>query len=92
LQQVLKNLDQNTRKYPVPKPLMLPFDEASAKKWVEAASNARTVGEYNQKQLTKIAELAYLPKNRGTVSSGAPYDQDNVRSMLSYAQGSQVEV
>jgi hypothetical protein len=92
VQQALKNLDQNVRKYPVPKPLTIPFDEASAKNWIEAASNARTVGEHNQKQLTIIAELAYLPKNRGTVSTGAPYDQDDVRSMLRYAQESQVAV
>jgi hypothetical protein len=36
------------------------------------------VAEHNQKQLILIAKLAYLPKNRGTVQSGAAYDKDDV--------------
>ncbi len=84
VQQALAQIEANARKYPVPKPLLIPFDEQQAKTWVAAASSARTVAEHNQKQLAFIAPLAYLPDNRGTVQGGAPYDSGDVRRLTSW--------
>lgn len=84
-QQVLAQLDQNFIKYPVPKPLNIPFDKVQASQWVQASGNARTVAEHNKKQLAVIAEYAYLPWNRGTPQTGAPYDSDDVERMQRHA-------
>ena len=81
----LKLIESNSRKYAVPKPLDLPFTPDEAKAWVKASSDARTVAEHNKKELAKIAPLAYLPKNRGTVQSGAPYDSDDVKRLSRWA-------
>ena len=81
----LKLIESNGRKYAVPKPLSLPFTPEEAKAWVKASSDARTVAEHNNKELAKIAPIAYLPKNRGTVQSGAPYDSDDVKRLSRWA-------
>ena len=81
VQKSLALIEANGRKYAVPKPLSAPFSEEDAKAWVTASSNARTVSEHNLKQLAAIAPIAYLPKNRGTVQSGAPYDSDDVKRL-----------
>lgn len=81
----LKLIESNGRKYAVPKPLSLPFTAPQAKAWVKASSEARTVAEHNNKELAKIAPLAYLPKNRGTVQSGAPYDSDDISRLSRWA-------
>ena len=85
VQQALATIEQNSRTYAVPKPLAIPFDELKVKQWLEQASQARTVGEHNQKQLQNIAQLAYLPKNLGTPQTGASYDIDDVDRMYRYA-------
>lgn len=81
----LKLIESNGRKYAVPKALSLPFTPAEAKAWVKASSDARTVAEHNNKELRKIAPIAYLPKNRGTVQSGAPYDSDDINRLSRWA-------
>jgi hypothetical protein len=81
VQQTLATLEKNSTTYAVPAPLGIPFNESKAKEWVNAASNARTVAEHNQKQLAQIAQLAYLPTNRGTPQTGRPYDIEDVRRM-----------
>ncbi|WP_395375190.1 hypothetical protein [Marinicella sp. W31] len=85
VQQALATIEKNARTYAVPKPLAIPFDELKVKQWLEQASQARTVGEHNQKQLQQIAQLAYLPKNLGTPQTGASYDIDDVDRMYRYA-------
>jgi hypothetical protein len=40
-------LQQNFDKFPVPKPMLLPFDKNAVSQWVKQASAARTVGEHN---------------------------------------------
>jgi len=84
VQQSLAQIEANSRKYAVPRPLQIPFSESQAKAWVAAASAARTVAEHNKKQLAVIAPLAYLPDNRGTVQSGAPYDRGDLRRLQSW--------
>lgn len=74
----LRTIVQNANAYPVPAPLQLPFDQAAAKAWVDAASKARTVAEHNYKELAQIAPLAYLPETRGTPESGAAFDASDV--------------
>ena len=82
VQKSLALIEANGRKYAVPKPLSAPFGAEDAKAWVAASSNARTVSEHNLKQLATIVLHAYLPKNRGTVQSGAPYDSDDVKRLV----------
>lgn len=84
VQKALATIEANGRKYSVPKLLAPPFSETEAKAWVSASSDARTVSEHNLKQLATIAPLAYLPKNRGTVQSGAPYDLDDVKRLTNW--------
>lgn len=91
-QKNLARIERNGRKYAVPKALTPPFSEADAKAWVKAASDARTVAEHNQKQLATLAAHAYLPKNRGTVQSGAPYDSDDVKRLQRWAKKMDVGV
>ncbi|HHL42176.1 MAG TPA: hypothetical protein ENJ42_01030 [Hellea balneolensis] len=86
-QKRLATIEANSRKYAAPKPLKPPFGEQDAKDWVKKASEARTVAEHNLKELAAIAKLAYLPNNRGTVQSGAPYDSNDVRRLQNMAQG-----
>ena len=85
VQKALKTIEINGRKYAVPKTLAIPFNEADAQAWVKASSEARSVAEHNIKQLAKIALNAYLPKNRGTVQSGAAYDSDDVKRLQRWA-------
>ncbi len=85
VQERLKTIEANSRKYAAPRPLVAPFGRAEAQAWVKAASEARTVAEHNRKELAKIAPIAYLPKNRGTVQSGAPYDSDDIRRLVRWA-------
>ena len=84
-QEALATIEQNTRTYPVPKPLSIPFDELKVKQWLQQASQARTVAEHNHKQLTTLMELAYLPKTYGTPQTGAAYDIEDVDRMLRYS-------
>ncbi|VAV90503.1 hypothetical protein MNBD_ALPHA06-1134, partial [hydrothermal vent metagenome] len=84
VQTTLATLEANSRTYAVPKPMNIPFDEAAAIAWVKATSSARTVTEHNQKQLAFILPLAYLPNSRGTVQSGAAYDQGDLRRLQSW--------
>lgn len=86
-QKRLATIEANSRKYAAPKPLKPPFSQEDAKTWVKKASEAKTVGEHNLKELATIAELAYLPKNRGTVQQGAPYDSDDVKRLQRMAKG-----
>lgn len=81
----LKLIESNARKYAVPAPLTPPFSAADAQTWLKASSEARTVAEHNKKELAKIAPIAFLPKNRGTVQSGAPYDSDDVKRLSRWA-------
>jgi len=85
VQQALATIEENGRKYAVPDLPSIPFSEEQAKAWVQAASNARTVAEHNDKQLKLIAELAYLPNNPGTPQAGAPYDANDVKRLQRYA-------
>jgi hypothetical protein len=85
VQQALATIEENGRKYAVPALPQIPFTEAQAKDWVQAASNARTVAEHNHKELALIAELAYLPNNPGTPQAGAPYDANDVARLQRHA-------
>ncbi|KAA3616605.1 MAG: hypothetical protein DWQ05_12810 [Calditrichaeota bacterium] len=95
VQQAMATMEKNSKTYAVPAHLSIPFTETQAKAWVQAAGNARTVAEHNQKQLALIAQMAYLPRNIGTPQSGAPYDdqdvsrlQRNAATMLNLVQSS----
>lgn len=74
-------LQQNFEQYPVPQPMLPPFDHAAVSNWVKQASAARTVGEHNLKELNAIAPLAYLPINPGAPAGGSPFDADDLRRM-----------
>ena len=77
-QQRLATIEANSRTYPVPAVLTVPFTQADAAAWADAAGKARTVAEHNLKELQAIAPLAYLPNNPGTPQTGAPYDAQDV--------------
>lgn len=81
VQQRLAKLDANSKSYPLPKLLKIPFNEEDTKAWVKAGSNARTVAEHNLKELKQIAPIAYLPKNIGTPQTGSPYDADDIKRL-----------
>jgi hypothetical protein len=83
----LRTIEENSRKYAAPAPLSLPFSQAQANAWVKASSEARTVAEHNKQQLAIIEPIAYLPKNRGVVQSGALYDIDDVKRLGRMADG-----
>lgn len=87
VQRRLALLEDNARKYPVPALPHIPFDAATAKQWVDAASNARTVAEHNSGQLDLIEPIAYLPNNPGVVQSGAPYDSNDVKRLRRISVG-----
>jgi len=78
VQQRLATIEENSRKYAAPAILTPPFSETDATTWVKAAGGTRTVAEHNMKQLAKITPIAYLPNNRGTPQTGAPYDAQDI--------------
>ena len=82
-QQALRTIDQNSRSYPVPARMTLPYSQQQITEWVETAGKARTAAEHNSKQLALLAEFAYLPVNRGVPQGGAPYDSGDVKRMQS---------
>lgn len=88
VQERLKTIATNSRKYAPPQILSPPFSRDEAKAWVQNASNARTVAEHNIKELTRIAKLAYLPDSPGPRQPGPPYDGNDVRQLLSNAENS----
>lgn len=77
----MRKLQQNFDQYPVPKPMTPPFSAQEVKDWVKQASEARTVGEHNLKELNAMAPLAYLPNNPGVPQSGAPFDANDLKRM-----------
>jgi hypothetical protein len=85
-------LQQNFDKYPVPKPMIPPFDKKAVNLWVKQASAARTVGEHNLKEINAIAPLAYLPNNPGTPRSGSAFDSNDLKSMQLQARQMQQAV
>ncbi|HHH35957.1 MAG TPA: hypothetical protein ENK48_03895 [Gammaproteobacteria bacterium] len=85
VQQRLATVEANGRKYAPPRPLTLPFSETEARAWAEAASDARTVADHNLKELEAIVPLAYLPENRGTPQTGAPYDASDINRLRRHA-------
>ncbi|MBC8211782.1 MAG: hypothetical protein H8E21_12030 [Gammaproteobacteria bacterium] len=87
-QQALKTIEQNSRSYPVPARMTLPYSQQQIMEWVETAAKARTAAEHNMEQLALLAEFAYLPINRGVPQGGAPYDSGDVKRMQSRAAAS----
>jgi len=81
VQKRLAEIAARQHQYPAPAALSIPFNEAAAKQWVEASSNARTVSEHDHKQLTEIQPLAWLPNNPGTPQTGASYDANDVKRL-----------
>lgn len=85
VQQRLATIEENSRKFGAPVALTPPFSETDAKAWVQAASSGRTVAEHNLRQLGEIAPIAYLPNNRGTPQTGAPYDANDIKRLHNLA-------
>ena len=88
VQERLKTIETNSRKYAVPPVLSLPFTEEQAKAWVQGASDARTVAEHNIRELNTIYSLAYFPDLTGPHQPGHPYNRNDVRQLLWNAQNS----
>lgn len=92
VQQRLARAEQDLRAYAVPQPLAVPFTAEQAQAWVDAAGKARTAAEHYATELETIANLAYLPNNRGTVQSGAPYDAADVKRLREFAASNHAAV
>ena len=82
VQERLKTIEANSRKYAVPPILSPPFSMEQAKAWVQGASNARTVAEHNIKELNTISQLAYFPDRTGPHQPGHPFDGNDVKQLL----------
>lgn len=73
---------KDSRPPPVPEPLT----EDALEEWMEQLARARKLAAADYKELAQIKENAYLPNNVGTVESGAPFDMQNVDSMMNAHQ------
>ncbi len=59
-----------------------PLTSEALTAWIEETETIKTQSAALDPELRMIAERAYLPDSRGTVEQGAPYDMQNLDSML----------
>lgn len=82
VQGILKSLEANLFANRAPKQLIIPFTKIKAQAWVKIAVNATKTAQVSKEEIQRIAQEADLEKsNRGTVSQGAPYDQQDINRL-----------
>lgn len=85
IQAALKKIDGGLQKRKVPRPIYPPFEDGQIEKWLDDATKARQVAKISLDTLPKLAK-ANLGSNSGTVSQGAPYDNNDVQRMMRFAK------
>lgn len=83
----LANIEQHLRTATPPQWLPLPFTEEEARAWAKQAATAQQTAKIAIDELQKIAPVANLPLNRGTVQQGAPYDKQDLDRLMHFANG-----
>lgn len=85
VQGTLAGIERELRANRPPQWLPAPFDDDEALRWATTAANAKLGAQQAVEQLERIRGVAYLPRNPGTVGTGASYDIQDVDRLLNFA-------
>jgi hypothetical protein len=85
VQGTLAGIERELRANRPPQWLPAPFDDDEALRWATTAANAKLGAQQAIEQLERIRGVAYLPRNPGTVGTGAAYDIQDVDRLLNFA-------
>lgn len=92
VQAILADIEQKLSSNRAPQWLAAPFDDAEARAWVATAATAKQTAQAAAQELQRIAPLAHLPDNPGTVQQGAPYDRRDLDRLYRFANETLAEV
>lgn len=92
VQAILAGIEEKLSNNRAPQWLPAPFDDAEARAWVQTAADAQVTAKEAAAELERIAPLAHLPDNPGTVQQGAPYDRKDLDRLYRFAQETLAEV
>lgn len=85
VQAALAAIERELRANRPPQWLPAPFDDDEALRWATTAASAKLGAQQAIEQLERIRGVAYLPRNPGTVGTGAAYDIQDVDRLLNFA-------
>lgn len=85
VQATLAAIERELRANRAPQWLPAPFDDDEALRWARIAASAKLGAQQAMEQLEHIGAVAHLPRNPGTVDTGAPYDIQDVDRLLRFA-------
>ncbi len=92
VQAILAGIERDLSANRAPQWLPAPFDETEANNWVATAATAKVTAQAAAEELQRIAPLAHLPDNPGTVQQGAPYDRHDLDRLYRFASETVAEV
>lgn len=86
VQAIMATIETELRANSAPAWLPVPFSEDEARAWLRRAADAQQTARQAIAALQRIAPLAHLPLNPGTVQQGAPYDRHDLDRLYASAE------